>query len=205
MIALRPSSDTWVATAVGDLGTLLIDHAHCEKRAASTAVRFLFKYPDWARLCTAMSKLAREELLHFDQVRRQLEARGVPFRALSSAKYAAALFAQVTPSGGRGDGRFRAGGPSTIVDEMLCCALIEARSHERFVRLAANVPGVEEQRLAAFYAELAEAEARHAELYVEFAEQVAGGDVGARLDELAAVEAEIVARPGQPLRMHAGG
>jgi tRNA-(ms[2]io[6]A)-hydroxylase len=88
------------------------------------------------------------------------------------------------------------------VDELLCCALIEARSHERFVRLAA---AVDDARLAKFYGELAEAEARHGEIYVELATEAEGGDVQARLDELAAAEAEIVARPGQPTRMHAGG
>jgi tRNA 2-(methylsulfanyl)-N6-isopentenyladenosine37 hydroxylase len=91
------------------------------------------------------------------------------------------------------------------VDEMLCCALIEARSHERFERLAAAVGPAGDERLATFYAELAEAEARHGELYVELATEAAGESVASRLEELAAREAEIVARPGQPIRMHAGG
>ncbi|MDB4968547.1 MAG: hypothetical protein JWN44_4236 [Myxococcales bacterium] len=197
MIPVAPSSQAWLDAACADLPTLLIDHAHCEKKAASTAVRYLFKYPEWTRLISAMSKLAREELVHFDQVRRELEARGVPFRALQSANYAAELFACARPQA-----------PARVIDEMLLCALIEARSHERFVRLAETVP---DARLAAFYADLAEAEARHGGLYVELAEEAAGGDaaavatVAARLVELAAREAEIVARPGQPLRMHAGG
>jgi tRNA-(ms[2]io[6]A)-hydroxylase len=92
-----------------------------------------------------------------------------------------------------------------VVDEMLCCALIEARSHERFERLAAAVP---DARLAGFYADLAEAEARHGALYVELAEEAAGPDasgVQPRLAALAAQESQIVARPNQPLRMHAGG
>ena len=88
---------------------------------------------------------------------------------------------------------------------MLCCALIEARSHERFVRLGAARR--RRARLARFYGELAEAEARHGEIYVELAAEAGRGGASrqARLDELAAAEAEIVARPGQPLRMHAGG
>ena len=186
--------------ACADLGTLLVDHAHCEKRAASTAVRYLFKYPDWPALVGAMSRLAREELVHFERVLKELEARGVPFRGLPSANYAAELFARVRSD----DARARR------VDELLCCALIEARSHERFVRLGAALPAGE-ARLARFYGELADAEARHGEIYVELATEAAGGDataaaaVRARLDELAAAEAEIVARPGQPTRMHAGG
>jgi len=194
---LAPSGDEWVQAAVADLGTLLVDHAHCEKRAASTAVRYLFKYPDWPALVGAMSRLAREELVHFERVLKELEARGVPFRGLASANYAAELFAQVRSE----DARARK------VDELLCCALIEARSHERFVRLGAALPPAE-ARLAKFYGELADAEARHGEIYVELATEAAGGDataVTARLDALAAAEAEIVARPGQPIRMHAGG
>ena len=192
MIPLAPSSDAWVRAACADLDTLLVDHAHCEKRAASTAVRYLFRYPDWPALVGAMSRLAREELVHFERVLKECEARGVAFRGLPSANYAAALFALVRSD----DARARK------VDEMLSCALIEARSHERFERLQASVG---DARLARFYGELAEAEARHGELYVELAVEAAGGDVTARLRELAAAEAEIVARPGQPLRMHSGG
>ncbi len=190
MIAVAPSTDAWVQAACADLPTLLIDHAHCEKKAASTAIRFLFKYPEWPRLVSAMSRLAREELVHFDRVLAELRARGLGLKALTSAGYAAALFA-CADRGSR-------------VDEMLVCALIEARSHERFVRLAAAAP---DAGLRAFYAELADAEARHGELYVELAEEAAGGDaesVAKRLAELTAREAEIVARPNQPLRMHAG-
>ena len=197
-IRVVPSSDAWVQAALADLPTLLIDHAHCEKKAASTAVRFLFKYPEWPALVSAMSKLAREELVHFDRVLRELEQRGVPFRALNAAGYAAALFAHF-----RGDERGRR------VDEMLACALIEARSHERFVRLQAALAALpqtpETARLAAFYDDLAEAEARHGGLYVALAEEAAGGDVSARLAELTALEAEAISRPSQPLRMHAGG
>ncbi len=195
MIAVVPSTESWVRAAIADLPTLLIDHAHCEKKAASTAVRFLFKYPEWARLNAAMSRLAREELLHFDRVLQQLRARGVAHRALSSAGYAAELFAAVRATERR-------------VDEMLVCALIEARSHERFERLTAALAEAqndEDRQLAAFYRDLADAEARHGSLYVELAEEAAGGGVGARLEELAAHEARVIARAGQPLRMHAGG
>ena len=92
MIPIRPSSESWVRAACADLPTLLLDHAHCEKRAASTAVRYLFKYPDWPALVGAMSRLGREELVHFERVLKELEARGVPFRGLASANYAAELF-----------------------------------------------------------------------------------------------------------------
>ena len=97
---------------------------------------------------------------------------------------------------------FKACRQSSRVDEMLACALIEARSRERFERLAHAVP---DERLAAFFSELGEAEARHGELYLELAEEAQGGSIVERLAELTAREAEIVARPHQPLRMHSGG
>jgi tRNA 2-(methylsulfanyl)-N6-isopentenyladenosine37 hydroxylase len=177
-----------VRAACADVPTLLIDHAHCEKKAANTAIRFLFQYPEWPRLCSAMSRLAREELVHFERVLKELETRGVAFRAMQSGNYAAELFAACD----RG----------SKVDHMLACALIEARSHERFERLAA---AVEDAKLRDFYVELGEAEARHGDLYVELAEEAAGGSVAARLAELSAREAQIIARPGLPLRMHSGG
>jgi tRNA-(ms[2]io[6]A)-hydroxylase len=185
-VKLAPTSEAWLAAACADVPTLLVDHAHCEKKAAHTAVRFLFKYPEWPALVAAMSRLAREELVHFDQVLRELKLRGVPFRALTSARYAAELFAAAKKFGDLG--------------ELLACALIEARSHERFVRLAA---AVSDARLADFYRELAAAEERHGAIYLELAAE-RHGSISSQLDELSAREAEIIARPGQPLRMHAG-
>ena len=186
MIELVPTSESWLRAAAADLPTLLIDHAHCEKKAAHTAVRFLFKYAEWPRLTRELSRLGREELVHFEQVLRELERRGLTLRRLPSANYAAELF--------------RACGDD--IDELIACALIEARSHERFVRLAAFV---DDEALRDLYAELARAEERHGEIYVELAQEKAGGDVLQKLRALAAREAEIVARPNQPLRMHAGG
>src|SRR5262249_25624788 len=119
---------------------------------------------------------------------------GLPFRQLPSSGYAARLFAAAEPA---------VHPEARAVDELLACALIEARSHERFERLA---EAVEDERLRAFYAELAEAESRHGDLYVELAAELAGGrvDIAARLSALADVEASIVARPDMPLRMHSG-
>jgi tRNA-(ms[2]io[6]A)-hydroxylase len=187
-LRLQPSSESWLQAAIADLPTLLIDHAHCEKKAAHTAVRWLFTYPEWPTLLTHMSRLAREELVHFEQVLRELKTRQVPFRRLQSASYAAQLFDACRPD--------------STVDRMLACALIEARSHERFERLAAGVP---DQRLRIFYADLCEAEARHGSVYLELAEEAERGPVDERLAELAAHEAQVIARPAQPLRMHAGG
>jgi tRNA-(ms[2]io[6]A)-hydroxylase len=186
-VKLAATSDAWLAAACADVPTLLLDHAHCEKKAAHTAVRFLFKYPEWPNLVSAMSKLAREELVHFDQVLREMKLRGLALKPLTSANYAAELFAAAKRFGDLG--------------ELLACALIEARSHERFVRLS---EAVSDERLRDFYVELAAAEERHGSIYIELAEERAGRAVDRELAELTAREAEIIARPGQPLRMHAG-
>jgi tRNA-(ms[2]io[6]A)-hydroxylase len=188
---LSRSSDAWVAAALADLPTLLVDHAHCERKAAQTALRLMAQHASWTRLVAEMSRLAREELVHFERVLGELKVRGLVLKPLPSAGYAAELFALV-----RREPAVRA------VDELLICALIEARSHERFARLADAVP---DPRLRAFYDDLGEAEERHGALYVRLAQELSASSVGPRLDELAAREAEIVHRPAQPLRMHAGG
>ena len=189
------SSNAWVQAALADVSTLLVDHAHCERKAAQTALKFAQHHPERPRMALSMSRLAREELVHYERVMAELKARGIPFGALASARYAQELFAL-----GRKDHEGRQ------VDELLICALIEARSHERFLRL---IEALTDERLRDLYIDLGEAEERHGELYVELAEEVAGaaraGEVAARLAELSSAEDGIVHRARQPLRMHAGG
>ena len=191
--ALRPSTDRWVAAAIADLPTLLVDHAHCERKAAQTALRFIRQRPSATRLVTQLSRLAREELVHFEQVVRELERRGIPLVTLPSSDYARALFALVGQ-----------GAVDRAVDELLVCSIIEARSHERFVRLAAATP---DEALRSLYGDLLEAEARHGALYVELAVAAGASEqaVALRLEALCAAEEPIVHRADQPLRMHAGG
>lgn len=185
-IPIRPSRESWVEGALGALPAVLVDHAHCERKAAQTALRFMAAFGDTPRLQPELSRLAREELVHFERVLRELEARAIPFGPQSSGGYAAALFALAQQPG----------------DDLLCAALIEARSHERFVRLAEQVP---DARLRGLYEDLLEAEARHGELYLELFTARVGRDPSPRLETLAAREDDIVHRPRQPLRMHSGG
>jgi tRNA-(ms[2]io[6]A)-hydroxylase len=192
---LAPTSASWVRAALADVDTLLVDHAHCERKAAQTALALVARHPQWAALVGPLSRLAREELIHFERVLRELRHRGGALRPLAAAGYAAALQDAARAS--------RPPGPRAhVVDDMLAGALIEARSHERFVRLAA---ATDDARLAKLYRDLLAAEERHGDLYLGLAEEAAGGDVRARLATLAAEEATILARPGQPLRMHSGG
>ena len=115
----------WVDRALANLDEILLDHAHCEKKAASTAVSLLFRYPGHAALLPALAALAREELVHFEAVLAQLQARGVAFRHQVPSPYAAALLKAVRPHD-----------PERLVDTLLCMALIEARSCERMKLLA---------------------------------------------------------------------
>ena len=190
--ALASATDpAWTERAVAGLDELLVDHAHCEKKAAGTALNLIFRYPRHAALLEPLSRLAREELVHFEQVLAILRARGVAFAAQKAAPYAGRLRAET-----------RADDPDRLVDALLCSALIEARSCERFALL---VGAVREPALRDFYAGLHTAEARHHRVYVELAASAAAREaLLARHGELAAREAEILATTPLCARMHAG-
>jgi tRNA-(ms[2]io[6]A)-hydroxylase len=191
---LHLASDTpsaWLPRACTALDEVLLDHAHCEKKAAGAAIKLLFSYPHHRFLQEPLASLAREELEHFQQVLAQLDRRGVRYATLKPSPYGMALHALV-----------RRDEPDRLLDVLLISALIEARSCERFQILA---DGVDDPALAELYAGLLASEARHHGLYLE----LSGGLVSravrdARLAELAAAEAEIVARPCDRVRLHAG-
>jgi tRNA-(ms[2]io[6]A)-hydroxylase len=186
---VAPTDPRWTGRALGDLDALLIDHAHCEKKAAGMAVQLLFRYPEHGFLQGPLSRLAREELAHFEEVLRVLERRGVAFRRQKPSPYAGRLRAAV-----------REVEPGHLVDTLLCCALIEARSCERF-QILADVVG--DPELALFYRGLLAAEARHHRVYVELAAALDGREtVRARLGELARHEAAVLAEAPDAARMH---
>jgi tRNA-(ms[2]io[6]A)-hydroxylase len=191
MLSLASSTEpAWTARALGSLDEILIDHAHCEKKAAGMAVRLLFSYPHHDFLQEPLSRLAREELAHFEEVLAALHARGMRLRPQRPAPYA-----------GRLRERVRHGEPERLVDLLLCNALIEARSCERFGLLARAVG---EPTLARFYSGLHEAEARHHRMDLDLASEVLPRErVRARLDELAGHEARVLAQPPALARLHA--
>lgn len=182
----------WLAEVQRDLPALLLDHAHCEKKAASTALSLLFRYPEHTALLRPLTALASEELEHFQRMVDLLDARGVPYRKLTPSLYASRLFEAV-----------RKEEPARLVDTLLTCSLIEARSCERMKLLSEHL---EDAELAAFYGDLLASEARHHHVYVDLARQIAPTeDVRGRLRELAAHEALCVARTGDDgARMHNG-
>lgn len=187
--ALRVATPAgWTDVAVADLEGTMSDHAHAEKKAALSAMTLLSREPHRTDLIGRMAKLAREELRHLDQVLGHLRARGWTLRRDLPDRYAGRLLALR-----------RSSGAPALVDRLLCAALIEARSWERLNLLG----GVLGDDLGDFYAELARSEAGHYRLFVELARQECPDeDVDARLQELAAAEAEIVLTLPHEARIH---
>jgi tRNA-(ms[2]io[6]A)-hydroxylase len=193
VILAAPTPAAWVDAACVHWRELLVDHANCEKKAASSALALIFAYPEDEALCAALSRLAREELRHFEQVLQIMRRLQVSFERQRPGRYGAGLRAAL-----------RAHEPARKLDLMLAAALIEARSCERFALLAPRLP----HPLGAFYARLQQAEARHFELYLRLAQRANGDGDGAslqaRLRQLAAVEAELISASDEQLRFHSG-
>jgi tRNA 2-(methylsulfanyl)-N6-isopentenyladenosine37 hydroxylase len=188
-ILRAPTPPAWVDEAVCRWPELLLDHANCEKKAASTALALMFAYPEDLPLVVALSRLAREELRHFEQVQGVMRALGVPFARQRPGRYAHALRSLL-----------RTADPGRKLDLLLAAALIEARSAERFALLAPRLP----QPLARLYHSLGHSEARHFELYVSLARSVAPQGWQQRLEVLAVREAELATAPDGSLRFHSG-
>jgi tRNA-(ms[2]io[6]A)-hydroxylase len=190
---LAPTPERWFEVASERWRELLTDHANCEKKAASTALSLIFTYSDDRALAESMSRLAREELRHFEQVQRLMIQLDVPFQRMSPARYAEGL-----RKGMRRDE------PGRLIDILVCGALIEARSCERFLRLAPRLPAP----LKAFYEGLCASEARHHQLYLRLAEERAPANDGdewrSALLRFGAIEAELVTSPDTQFRFHSG-
>jgi tRNA-(ms[2]io[6]A)-hydroxylase len=184
--------EAWLQTASERIPEMLLDHANCELKAASTALGFLYRYPDRSQLAQRMSRLAREELRHFEQVRSIMDEMSIPFERLSASRYAGGLRDAV-----------RQEEPHKLLDLLLVGALIEARSCERFARIASRLP----DKLARFYRGLLASEARHFEHYIRFArsECAASDDaIEQRLQQLKTLEARLIAEPDPEFRFHSG-
>jgi tRNA-(ms[2]io[6]A)-hydroxylase len=185
------TSAQWVDLAVDNIDTILIDHAHCEKKAASTAINLIFRYPHRTELLRPLSEVAREELEHFELVLDYIEGRGQTFQRLSPSPYAGKLLTIMRPNE-----------PDRLIDMLLCCAMIEARSCERMGLLADGLVG-KHPDLARFYAGLLKSEARHHMLYVRLAHNYADeNEIKKRLKSIALHEAEIISAAQFVPRMH---
>lgn len=183
----------WIDAALANLDILLIDHANCEKKAAATALNLLFRYVDRPELLAAMSRLAREELLHFEQVAEILQRRGIAYRQVTASRYAAGLRAKA-----------RTVEPGKLIDTLVLGAFIEARSCERFAALA---PFLDED-LSRYYRFLLRSEERHYTDYLDLAERyaqdMAGESVAERVAYFREIERELIASPDDEFRFHSG-
>lgn len=180
----------WVQAALADLTTLLLDHKNCEFKAASTALSMIARYPVHADLINMMSRLAREELVHHEQVMRLMKKRKIELQPLSAGRYASALRKQV-----------RSHEPVKLVDTLVVGAFIEARSCERFEAL---VPHLDEE-LGRFYHGLLKSEARHYQGYLKQAYQHGdAADIAKVIERVRAAEAELIESPDSEFRFHSG-
>ncbi|MBN7769488.1 tRNA-(ms[2]io[6]A)-hydroxylase [Marinobacter daepoensis] len=179
----------WIENALANQDLMLIDHAHCEKKAASTALSLMYRYVDNTDLLNKMSRLAREELRHFEQVLAIMKKRGIVYAHLSPARYAAGL-----------RGAVRAEDPGRLVDVLIVGAIIEARSCERFAALAPFL----DDTLRDFYNGLLKSEARHYQDYLKLAEQANGGSVEGRVADFLSIEQALIEQPDQEFRFHSG-
>jgi tRNA-(ms[2]io[6]A)-hydroxylase len=182
----------WLERATVHWRELLVDHANCEKKAASTALSLLFTYAEDLTLAGQLSRLAREELRHFEQVQRLMVSLDIPFQRLSPSRYAEGLRRAV-----------RLEEPERRVDLLICGGLIEARSCERFAAVAPRLP----EPLGTFYRTLSEAEVRHCSVYFRLGESAARAhavDFNQRVAQLGEVESELIATPDPQFRFHSG-
>ena len=179
----------WIENALANQDLMLIDHAHCEKKAASTALSLMYRYVDNTDLLKKMSRLAREELRHFEQVLAIMNKRGVAYTHLTPARYAAGLREAV-----------RKDDPGRLVDVLIVGAIIEARSCERFAALAPHL----DETLGDFYNSLLKSEARHYQDYLKLAVQANSGPVDERVAEFMAIEQRLIEEPDSEFRFHSG-
>lgn len=180
----------WVDWALLNQDILLIDHANCEKKAASTALNLMYRYVGHHELLNKLSRLAREELRHFEQVIAIMKARGIDYPQLGASRYAAGL-----------RGGVRTSEPGRLVDTLLVGAIIEARSCERFAALAPEL----DDELAQFYNSLLKSESRHFMDYLSLARRLSSEEeVAGRLPSLLARERELIESPDAEFRFHSG-
>lgn len=184
--------DAWVETAKqqSNQALLLLDHANCEKKAASTAVNLMYRYVGDFEMMHKMSRLAREELRHYEQVMAIMEARGIPYEQITPCRYASELRKPV-----------RTHEPARFVDTLIVGAIIEARSCERFAKLAPHL----DDELQKFYLSLLKSESRHYEDYLHLARKVAGEEnIDERIKVFLTLEKELIESADTEFRFHSG-
>lgn len=186
---LCQTPQAWIEQALQHPEELLIDHANCEKKAAGTALTLMFRYAEKEDLQQKMSRLAREELRHFEQVTAIMKKRGIKYRQLSASEYAKRLHQHV-----------RRDEPGKLIDTLIIGAFIEARSCERFYRV---LPFLDAE-LEKFYRSLLKSEARHFQDYLKLAQQYSKEPIEGRVAFFAEAEREAIFTEDTQFRFHSG-
>ena len=182
--------DRWIENALENQSLMLIDHANCEKKAASTALSLINRYTYNFELLNKMSRLAREEMRHFEQVIALMKRRKIPYEHVSASRYAVGLRDLV-----------RRDDPAKLIDVLIIGAFIEARSCERFALLAPHL----DAELESFYLSLLKSEARHYQDYLTLAKTVAGEEsIEDRIELIAERERELIESADTQFRFHSG-
>ena len=179
----------WIDSALTNQSTLLIDHANCEKKAASTAMHLLYRYSSRPELMIKMSQLAREEILHFQQVVEILRERRIDYVQLSPSRYASQMRRRVSQNR-----------KWYLVDTLIVGAFIEARSCERFGALAPEL----DKQLQRFYQSLVKSESRHFCDYLELAQRYCSEDISDRVQQFRIIEEELITSTDTKFRFHSG-
>ena len=184
-----PTPQAWVQVAISEIPALLVDHANCEKKAASNAMSMMYRYVDKPDLLEKLSQLAREELLHFEQVVGFMRNRNIPYTHLGPARYATGLRVHI-----------RTHEPARLVDTLIIGAFVEARSCERFAALAPLL----DADLQKFYVSLLRSESRHFADYLALARLYAQEDIVPRIAFFSALEAQLISTADPLFRFHSG-
>ncbi len=179
----------WLDEALRQPEVLLIDHANCEKKAAATAMSLLYRYSEHTELLRKMSQLAREELLHFEQVVNLLAQRDIDYIHLGPSRYAGGLREHL-----------RKDGMNVLIDTLIVGAFVEARSCERFAKIAPLL----DPALEKFYRSLLKSEARHYQDYLALAQLYSDADITPHVERFRAVERELIESPDPEFRFHSG-
>jgi tRNA-(ms[2]io[6]A)-hydroxylase len=185
-----PTPEAWLLAACQQIPALLADHAACEKKAASMALTMMKYFQQQPDTLARLSKIAREELVHYEQVLRMLKKLQLPFQARPASRYAKSLWEHAASEQ-----------PLRLIDMLMICAVIEARSCERFLQLAPRLP----DPLGVFYQKLYAAEKRHAEVYLAFALQKTDeSTVKERLERMLHREKDLISGIDEQFGFHSG-
>ncbi len=187
---LCPTPAAWLQWALQNQTLLLIDHANCEKKAASNAMGLMYRHVAYTDLLIKMSQLAREELLHFEQVVGLMAGRGIVYQRIGPSRYAAGLREHM-----RTDKR-----EEILTDSLIVGAIVEARSCERFAKLAPLL----DKELGKFYLSLLRSEARHYKDYLTLAAKYTAEDITSRVQHFLAVEKQLIESEDDEFRFHSG-